>query len=156
MTMALIVTLVLFTTPSLGSQEATHQPLKVYVLGKAGIGAPPESEKKALEKELKNKKKQAERARKDLEKQLKKQYGKKHETWPEDAQLQYNAAQEAEAASRYRLDYIGCTQEDVDDFVLELKDAIVGKAHSEFYREDSKTQDRRRRELEALKVVRLA
>lgn len=145
----------LVATTSLAVQKVFHQPIGVCVLGRAGIQAPPKRERNAHERELKKNKKESERARKDVEKQLKKKYGKRWEKWPEDAQILYKHAQEVEAAARHQLDYLDCTQKDVDDFVDVLKDACAGTAHYAFYGDDVSSLDRYRKELESLQVVQL-
>jgi hypothetical protein len=56
-----LVTLVL-AAPSFGIQDPEPQPLNIFVFARTGIQEVPKSEKKALEKELDNNKKQAEQA----------------------------------------------------------------------------------------------
>lgn len=126
MSKAFLATLVLAAVP-LEFQEAGHQPLNVYLFGRTGIEELSKSEKKALEKELKPKVKEAEQARKDLEKQLKKQYGKKREGWPVENQEEYRRAEVAEVMARFELEYLGGTQQEVYDSVEDIFRAIEGK-----------------------------
>lgn len=130
---AFLVTLVL-AAPSFGIQEPEPQPLNVCVVARTGIQEVPKSEKKALENELKNKKKQAEQARKDLDKQFKKQYGKKREDWPPEQQEEYRRAKDAESMARFDLDSLknGASakgiQEAIDDSVEDIKKGCEGRS----------------------------
>jgi hypothetical protein len=88
--------------------EGTHWPppegpVNVY-MHSTQVQSLEKSERKALEKAHKQKVSERDKARKNLEKQLKKQFGKKHQSWPAESQEEYRRAEEAVTIARFELE----------------------------------------------------
>ena len=110
-----------------GTVAAEKEAFTVYVSARRGAQPPPPEEAKALKKELEAKVSEAHEAFKALEKEFKRQYGKKPAAWPAEKQAQHDETWNGYGEALYALNYLDLKQQEIEDSVQDVKDAIAGK-----------------------------